>query len=535
MNEVALQLALTAWSHYKKWRSNKPKRIVVITNVVLSIVSLAVYIAVAPENANAVLYRGLLLDLPYVALPLLTLALFGRWLVRIGRQVIDGDGTPIRLLSRRTVLNVSAVLLVNVLWVLCTYRLAAYGTYRMYAHFTPRAELIASNVDAVRYTARHIAFKDMENSISAATQEVLFENTLPLVTDGHFGFISPITPDGLQQTFLGMDPGFVVFDDRPGGSPPPRLVEQPFVIGQGMLWRDSLERQVYLSDWFAVYEHPHYVRLNGAPRDTYTAVVPKIKYRWLLFPYWAGDVLVHANGTIETISAADAVKDARLTGQWIAPQSLARKYVALQNFAVGFFESLFRVPGKLEIPELPGENQFPLLTPGADGHIYHLVATKAEGAGAGLYRMYFVSAWDFSKTYYQFSSASQVYGPTAAMNRVQNLPGYNWYRESEKGQSGNMIATEPVYVLRASDKHLFWKFSITNKLYAGTSAVAVVDGTNLDRIGDYPRKERASYQDWLHGVVVAKKAPSLKERLRAVKDALRRVEAMVRSIEEGVQ
>ena len=159
----------------------------------------------------------------------------------------------------------------------------------------------------------------------------------------------------------------------------------------------------------------------------------------------------------------------------------------------------------MEIPKLPGDNQFPFVTHGADEKTYLVTATKAALGGAGLYRMYYTDASTGEGSYFEYENDSLVYGPTAGLERVQNLPGFNWYRRTRTGQSGNMLAIEPVYIVHEADpKQLYWKFSITNTDFAGVSAVVVASAKRPDEMKVFER--RSEFEAWLVGDEVSPSA-----------------------------
>lgn len=463
------------------------------SNIILTIISLAAFYFLSPETCSAILFQGVLLNIPYIIVLIPTALGLLFWSFKPGF-------TP----GRRFVTVSIFLSVVNILWCVAVYTTTDYITYKKFADFQKIDGMIATDLSMVRYNAIQIAYNDMENSITTATEEIKFSHSRPIILEGHFGFVTPITPDGTLVTFSQKNPGFVFFDDSYDATEKVRRLNQPYEIGQDMQIFDNLDRHLYLDDLFAEYEEPHYLALDPKNPKKLTAVVPKIKYSWLRFPYWAGVVLVHDDGTVEGLSKKEALADTRLQGKWIFPMDLAREYVDLQNYAVGWgpFSSIVRVKGKFTIEDLPGDNDYPLLMQGADGHTYHYVATKAEGSGSGLFRMYYVDASSGKGSYVEYDKDTLTYGAEAARKRIQNLSGYTWHRETSAGESGNMIAVEPVYIVRKGDPHLYWKFSITNKDYAGTSAVAVTQASNLDNIMEF--KTRSEFEAWKNGAAYTK-------------------------------
>ncbi|HVU75561.1 MAG TPA: hypothetical protein VHD38_01845, partial [Candidatus Paceibacterota bacterium] len=59
---------------------------------------------------------------------------------------------------------------------------------------------------------------------------------------------------------------------------------------------------------------------------------------------------------------------------------------------------------------------------------------------------------------------------------------------------------EPVYVVRANDPTLYWKYTITNVNYSGISATAVTNSSKPDEIQVF--RDRSLYEAWLEGADV---------------------------------
>lgn len=476
----------------KGWEPEKKKyslKTVWSSNIGMFVLTMFVLYFVSPKEVHDQVFDGLILNGKYILPWVLFSSVLG-WAYRKSKTTIP---------SRRFIISsISGVLLVVALNVM-THGITDYVTFKMFVDFQRSGAMVQTDPRFVRYTGMQNAFADMNHAIKASTEEVTMENTVPFVTDTGFGYVAPITPDGFIATFDQKNPGFVVYDDRAISNPKVRRVVQPFTVGQGMQLLDNLERQLIYNDFFATYDHPHYVVLDPTKPEHFTAVVSKIKYKWFMFPYWGGVVLIHDNGKMEDLSAQAAMSDPRLQGQWLFPQKLAKEYVMLENYKVGWgiFSTLFRVPGRLEIPNLPGESQFPMLTHGADRVNYHVIATKAAGSGGGLYRMYYVNATTGKGTYYEYGVNEIVYGPEAALQRVTNEQSFNWYREEGDSKSGNMIPVEPVYIVRPEDGKLFWKISVTNLKYAGIAATVISPASNPNLLTLF--KNQNEFDAWLNG------------------------------------
>lgn len=468
-------------------KSGIPRRLkVLLINAVIILIAALLFALIAPAWFSQTVFQGILLNWPYLAWPILIGTIF---YIPIA-EVIGGKT------QRRSILYcvVSGLLVIGG-WVL-TSKAVDYLTYKTYAHFEARDGLVRNDPDATRFTPLRVAHTDINNSVKVATEDAERDDTVPVITERGFGYVTPITPDGFVPAWFGDNSGFLYFDDsnEPHAEKVQRI-DKLQEVGSGMYWFDNLWLRVFRQDRLATYESPHVVLLDQENPDSWALVVSKIKYRFWLIPYWGGTTIIHANGTIEELNSEQAKEDDRLNGQWIVPLDLLNTYIEAQNLRVGFFASFFRVTGKLEIEKLDGDNQFPFITKGSDGRIYAVSATKAEGSGAGLYRMFYADATTFELSYVEFDPSTTVYGPNAAEKRVKNLTGYIWFNPDTN--TGRVVVTEPVYIVRENDPTLYWKFTITNTNYAGIAATVVVNAHDLDQMAEF--KDRGSYEQWLRG------------------------------------
>jgi hypothetical protein len=406
---------------------------------------------------------------------------------------------------RRPIAITAFATIVTALWCMFVYSGTDYLTHKVFAsNFTPRSDLIPSAPDFIRFTPTENACNDIANSISTTGENVDCHYTAPIITRHGFGYAAPITPHGILNVFLTNNPGFMNLDDSlaTDRDPTKRLVrlDDEQAVGPGMEWFDNLQYALAKNDFFANYDVPHYLVLDDSKPNKLTLVVPKIKYAWLWrLPYWGGVVIVHSDGTLEDLTAEQAKADPRLKGKWIYPMSLARHYVEIQNYGLGYgiFTPYWVIKGKLEVENLKGSNQFPFLSQGMDDTTYLVTATKGQGTARGLQRMYFVNASNGNGTFHQFGTHDVVYGANASQDRLTNISGYQWYHEDGKGGTGQMIATEPVYIVRPDDSTLYWKFTITNVKNSGISATAVANAARPDDIKVFIH--RTDFESWLRG------------------------------------
>jgi hypothetical protein len=406
---------------------------------------------------------------------------------------------------RRPISMLVFALVLTGIWTVFVHTSTDYFTYKVFASgFVSRNGLIPSSPSSVRFTPRENACNDIANSISTTGEHIDCKLVAPIITNHGFGYVAPITPNGTINTFVMQNPGFMMLDDSLSVDSDPekrlRRIDEVQQVGPGMEWFDNLAYALAKNDFFANYDAPHYLALDDSKPDKLTLVVPKIKYSWLWrLPYWGGIVLVHSNGVLEDLTAEKAIVDPRLKGKWIYPLALVRHYIEIQNYGLGWgiVTPYVYISGKLEIEQLPGSNQFPFVSQGLDGKTYLVTATKGQGSARGLLRMYFTDASTGVGEFHQFGTHEVVYGAGASKDRLTNIPNYQWYHEGEKGGTGQIVAIEPVYVVRPNDPVLYWKYTITNVKNSGISATAVANSSRPDEIKVFTH--RADFDSWLHG------------------------------------
>lgn len=440
---------------------------------------------------------------------------------------------------RRDVSVVVTNCVIAILFGLCVNDTSNFVTYKLYAdEYSKIDKLLVSDPKFVRYTPFENACTDLGNSISSSGEHIECKYVRTIVTPNGFGYVGAILPSGVLNTFVQQNPGYMFLDDSPeaDSDPSKRIVriDDSQKIGQGMEWFDGLQYNLLHTDFFAKYDTPHFLVLDSAKPNKYTMVVPKIKYGYLFrVPFWAGVVLVHSDGRIEDLDVKSASSDPRLSGKWIYPLSLARTYIEFQNYGVGWgiISPYVRVANKLEIEKLPGSNQFPFLTRTMDGKTYFVTATKGEGTARGLFRMYYIDASSGEGWYHEFGKHEVIYGADASLDRVTNIPNYQW--KHSDSNAGTMEGIEPVYIVRPSDPTLYWKFTITNEKRSGISATVVVESVRPDQYILF--RKRSDFETWLQGSNVNKAdIPSESEKktiLRVIGELEQRVNQLRTAVE----
>lgn len=356
------------------------------------------------------------------------------------------------------------------------------------------------NKDVFRFTPRIIAYRQMESTVRARTEKVDWSHTRPYLENDGFGYVAPITPDGLRPKYFKKNPGFVKYDDDYNADPVIKRIDQPFEVGEEMLYTDNIKRKLFFNDFFAQYPRIHYMTLGE--EDKFYAVAPKIKYKYgfpfFFVPYWSGTAIVDEAGNIENYTREEIAKDPKFKGKWMAPLALFNEYVDVQDYAVGFWNTFTSVDGMLSIPNLP-DNQYPLVIYTDTDDTYLVIDAEPQGAGRGLYRVYYQNAQTGEILMYEPPSTEPIIGPLGAMTKVRSLKGYHWY----DGQSGTMLTLEPCYLTKKvkGKETLYWKYSITSLERTRVSATVVVEATEGGEMIEF--QEREEFENWLRDKDVA--------------------------------
>ncbi|MBI4142589.1 hypothetical protein HY480_01800, partial [Candidatus Uhrbacteria bacterium] len=382
-------------------------------------------------------------------------------------------------------------------------------TYNAYP-FAPINGLIPIDEDRVRFTPLHVAYKDMVQRFGSSQFTVEEDLTNPVLVNGSFGYVTPITPDGFFMAFRRQNDGFVVFNDAADVRDTARVerFQQSFAVGEEMQWMDNVFRHLYANDRTAVYHDVYYLQLDPLRLDRFTGIAPKIEYRWqfpwYFIPVWSGVTLIHDDGRIEDLPLEQAQRDVRLRGKLIYPRSLALKRVAVQIYDRGYWSGWINREGKIEIPKLPGDNQMPFYVVAKDSTQYYVVAAEPAGQSYALFRMYYVDAHTGEGFVHEFDVSAGLLGPEVAIERAKAIPGYKWVEKTSDGEVGDFWVIEPVYLVRNDE--LYWKYTITTKNFAQIVETVAVRAHSTS--GELPLRfaTRAIFDRWLRGEDVPRPA-----------------------------
>ncbi len=503
-----------------------------LANGVIALLALIGMIAFFPGATNTLLYKGLWLhvfDLVSVAVGagLVMLAL-SIWEERPAMAVVYG------------VLGLIGFALMGPIVISGTSDWKICQSYKAQS----RNSLVPVDLEAVRFTPLEVAHNDMVNGFNSSQFTVELEHVHAVNMGQGVGYVVPITPDGFWMHWTQENDGFMIFDDRPEIESANRVrrIKEKFKVGEEMQWLDNLRRNLYSKDRWCDYSDVYYLPADPTNPDSIVIVACKVKYRYefpcFWVPYWAGATIVNPDGAMREVTVDELLNDTRFAGQLLHPISLALTIVKVQKFDQGVLSGFVRRPGKIEIPELPGRNQMPYFIRGNDGHVYHVVATRAEGGSHALFRVYYVDAHTGVLTYYEYNEQAGIVGPERGIEYVKSLRGYNWVEhEYKEGASGNFRVVESIY-LAMPNGELWWKYTITTQRFNGVVATAVVNGHTKEVVEFRTRDE---FDLWLRGDHSASTSSSgdvLSEILALegeLRSALTRIETLKNSLSSTTQ
>ncbi len=453
--------------------------------VLFTVLFVVIFYFVDPSFVNGFFFNFLLEGLPYLLLGAFFIFFIYRALLAYSKK--------------NQVSGIVYGSIAMAIFIFGTMLFTKVSEYYMYKKFASDVEeldaYVPINKDVFRFTPRIVAYNQMESTVRARTEKVDWAHTRPYLEKDGFGYVAPITPDGLRPQYFKKNPGFVKYDDGFQTDTVIQRVNQPFEIGEEMLYTDNIKRQLYFNDFFAKYPKIHYMTLGE--ENKFYAVAPKIKYKYgfpfFFIPYWSGTAIIDEAGNIENYSREEIKADPRFKGKWMAPLALFNDYVDVQDYAVGFWNTFTSVDGMLSIPNLP-DNEYPLVIYTESGDTYLVIDTEPQGAGRGLFRVYYQNAQTGEISMYEPPTTEPIIGPRGAMSKVYSLKGYHWY----DGSSGTMVALEPCYLTKKvkNKEVLYWKFSITSLDRTRVSATVVVEATEGGEMIEFPN--RKDFESWLH-------------------------------------
>lgn len=462
--------------------------------------ALAGLYGLAPVFLHSVLWETIILHLPtWIPLILAIVATLGAF-ARYGDR------------KRGERINVVTVSLVIVLLIVGTGFALLAGSwknvqlYRM-NRFEERPQILGVSNEQMRFKPVEIAQQDMvrKNKSSEFTPGPLSA----IGSEKGVAYIAPLVPQGVINTFLMENRGFMYLDDSGTDEERNRVSKidtEPFAWGEGMeVFDDIYRRLIYKVGFTNSYPEIYYTPISkdGVIVEV-VGVVPYISYafRGVFVPVWGGVAIFHADGAIEDLSPAQAKRDPRLMISSRAfPETLARQIVQAQRFDTGMIGGWIRRPGKIQVPDLPGRNEMPYFLSMDDGSFQYVTSVEPDGEGFSVMRIYYVNALTGERSVYRFDTPENaernLLGPAKSLDLVKAIEGYNWYESDSSGGSGSYRIVEPRPATPRGNNHLHWMWTITDVKFSREVATAFVDTETNAVYG--PFKTRKETRAFLYG------------------------------------
>lgn len=480
---------------YFDWKKGKLSNKAMALNVLVLILAIISSWFIFPVVISEILYEGVYLHIPHLII--FSIGLLGIYLTY---TIFD---TAHRM-SLKIIYGVLS-LLITIGGPFGVSYITDWKTAEAFK-FEIRDSVVEIDPYAIRYTPRKVAFTKMEGGFNSSEYRILEKLTNAVrLADGSFGYVTPVVPDGLINTYNLENSGYVVFNDSVNTSDDNRVdrLAQVQKYGEEMEWTENIWRHLYIADMFCKYSNIVYLQLDENDPTKRIAVAPKIKYEWkfpfVLVPYWGGTTLVHSeDGKVETLSVEEALADVRLKGLRLFPSELSSKYVSIQKYDKGLMDAFYKREGKISLPEFPGDNQMSFYTPSIDENEYFVSYTVPDGDSNAMFRIYFINTYTGERSLYEYDINAQVLGPIAALRQAKTIP-YKWIEDeniNENGDSGdgNFRLIEPVYITK--DERIYLKFTVTTREYMGITSSIVVD-LKSGNAAEY--KTRREFFTWLIG------------------------------------
>jgi hypothetical protein len=292
--------------------------------------------------------------------------------------------------------------------------------------------------------------------------------------DGEFGWVAPLTPNGVVRQWLDQAAGFQVVDASTAERQT-SVVSQKSKYSEGVQLTDNIRWQLYKKQFLVDLPEVFYGKVD----NKIYAIVPMLRYEGLLIrhPVMAGAFVVSPDGTIEqlTVDQARQHEAVKAAGR-LYPESYVRFMHESYALKGGVFNKWFRHVDQTEISNPAGEdNRQPYMLSTKDG-LKWLSAADPWGKSFGVYKIFLTDAVTGQNQLYSVPVDAALTGASQAIGYVKSArPQYNWRVEGgeDEGSSGNILAIEPrpVFV----QNQLYWMISVTTNESKGINETCFVN------------------------------------------------------------
>jgi hypothetical protein len=366
-------------------------------------------------------------------------------------------------------------------------------------------ELPPMDAENPRIAPRSVAERQTRGSVSYRKYQ-LGEASIVRGENGSLKWSFPAEPQGIRNSVVEEQDGIVTTDiTKMSGREIKTGERTDMVYGEGMtvgfskngLENRNVEWKMKKGDYWTTYKDTGRAFFDdGEPYMYYPKTGHEIQ--WLPVPHrtvtWDGGALVHANGTIEHLSPAEARSHEVLEGQPLYPYHNTRVRLGDIGYREGIVNAWIEHQNQVERAELPSGagNEQPFTIDQEEGGMTYVTTMEPYGEDTrALDEVWFTDARTGNFTVYETGSESLI-GPERAMDIARGTDTRtNW------GEDFSVVEPVPVVI----NGELWWHSKVvtgqgtdvtrnifvhasaddgrTAQLYTTEGAVSLLDGEGL--------------------------------------------------------
>ncbi len=336
-----------------------------------------VFIYLFPARMNYIFFRGIWLNLQYIALAVIVAGF-----CYIAYQYFEKREWV------RAAVWFSLGIVISIIIVI------AYPTYRLslIAHkYQP--EILDNPIELNSYSLIHTP-KDVAHTEMTATSTASLYTPkkeymdVTIDNNNQFDYVAPINPDGFFNKF-GVGAGYVIVHDHDEGENRKEIVDTPVHIGEGLFWTRGINHQLYKWTGASVYTSIIPIPIVENNQTRVALIADRISYSWLFHvPHWDGLKIIDKD-KVQFLTPAQAQADPRLIGRPLFPKSLVDEILNAQTFEKGWTGN---IGGRRDIIQFNTyiDDSHVQLIQLADGP-YFMAPVVAKG-GKSLIAIYYINA-----------------------------------------------------------------------------------------------------------------------------------------------
>jgi hypothetical protein len=258
-------------------------------------------------------------------------------------------------------------------------------------------------------------------------------------------------------------------------------------------------------------------------------LVPVMKWdRGLLhsIPIIHGYAVIHEDGSIEFVDAEKALVDPRFRGLPVVPEVIAREWVELRRFYVGFID-FYLYRNTYTIRDI-GTNPQPYLSIDKDNKIWWVFVAEPPGEAYSAKYIMYVDPSNLRPSIYIYTLPTPMIGISRVESYIkQHYPMFDW---------SQLVVEEPTPIL--INDTLYWKVTVITKDFRGLVLVALVNAktgtvTSIDVTKwDTQTKGNLTADTMLQ--VISKPTPTKteEETKLSIEDRIKQLEQLIQQIKD---